>query len=85
MLYQLSYAPMDSSGNGKAALSLAGRAASRLRERYSRRHPGFQFCSIAQRSLPRPIEGSTPPPRGMNRVDSVETYRNTGNSSGCSG
>ena len=56
-----------------------------LRWRYSRRHPGFQFCSLAQRSWARPIEGSTTPPRGMNRVDSVETYCNTGNSSGWSG
>ena len=47
MLYQLSYAPMKLFGNEKAALSLAGWAASRVLVRYSRRHPGFQSCSFA--------------------------------------
>lgn len=42
-----------------------------LRWRYSRRHPGFQFRSLAHRSWARPIEGSTTPPRGMSRVVSV--------------
>ncbi len=42
-----------------------------LRWRYSRRHPGFQFDSLAHRSWARPIGSSTTPPRGMNRVVSV--------------
>ncbi len=55
-----------------------------LRWRYSRRHPGFQFCSLAGRSWARPIESSTTPPRGMNRVVSVKAYCDTENSSGSS-